>query len=62
MGKLASNIESRMQEEQDDRGGGAVYNLFLYQVVIAEQTVQHCSTLSKEHKGYSERDLVKALA
>ena len=37
------------------------YTHFVYQVVMAEQTVQHSNELLKEHKGCSEREIIKAL-
>ena len=38
-----------------------LYEEFVYQLVVAEQTVQHCDKLLKVHTGDSERELVKAL-
>ena len=37
------------------------YREFVYQIVIAEKTVEHCSEMLKEHNGDVERELVKAL-
>ena len=37
------------------------YDEFVYQNVIAEKTVEHCSELLKAHNGDAERELVKAL-
>ena len=33
----------------------------LYQLVVVEQTVQHCDELLKAHTGDPERELIKAL-
>ena len=38
-----------------------LYEEFVYQLVVAEQTVKHCNELLKAHTGDSERVLVKAL-
>ena len=38
-----------------------LYEEFVYQLVVAEQTVQHCDELLKAHTEDSERELVKAL-
>ena len=38
-----------------------LYEEFVYQLVVAEQTAQHCDELLKAHTGDSERELVKAL-
>ena len=37
-----------------------MYQDFVYQVVIAEQTVQHCEDLLEAHTGDSKRELLKA--
>ena len=38
-----------------------MYQDVVYQLVISEQTVQHCNDLIKAHTGDWERELVKAL-
>ena len=40
---------------------GRLLEEFVYQLVISEQTVQHCDELLKAHTGDSECELVKAL-
>ena len=37
------------------------YNEIVYQIVIAEKTVEHCTQLLKAHNGDVERELAKAL-
>ena len=37
------------------------YTNFVYQVVMAERTLEHCNELLKEHKCDTEREIIKAL-
>ena len=38
-----------------------VYTHVVYQVVMAERTLEHCNELLKEHKCDTEREIIKAL-
>ena len=53
--KVECEKNKTTQEEEQ------LYEQFVYQLVISEQTVQHCDELLKAHPGDSDHELVKAL-
>ena len=54
---MRAECEKNKTTQEEER----LYEEFVYQLVITEQTVQHCDELLKAHTGDSERELVKAL-
>ena len=54
---LKSECESNRTTEEE----APFYTNFIYQVVMAERTLEHCKELLKEHKCDSEREITKAL-
>ena len=54
---LRAECEKNKRTPEEER----LYEDFVYQLVVAEQTVQHCDELLKAHTGDSECEFVKAL-
>ena len=54
---LRAECERNKTTEEEER----LYEELVYQLVISEQTAQHCDDLLKASTGDSERELVKAL-